>query len=140
MKHILKVALAAAVLSIGTALPALAQTIDDHIDFKASFPFYAGNERMPAGSYRITQPDMNSHQILIQRTDEKYSTFVDFVPSFSMQPRERTSVTFQKNGDVSYLSRIRVEGANYGIKLEPTKTELKAASVTAVMENASSGN
>ena len=140
MKHILKVALAAAVLSVGSALPALAQTIDDHIDFKASFPFYAGGERMPAGSYRITQPDINSDHVLIQSTDGDYSAFVDFVPTFSMQPREKTSVTFQKSGDVDYVSRIRLEGENYGMKLEPTKTELKASSETTAMERSTAGN
>ena len=140
MKHILKVALTAAVFSLGSTLPSLAQTIDDHIDFKASFPFYAGDERMPAGSYRITQPDINSDQVLIQSTDGKYATFVDFIPTFSEQPQVKSSVTFQKNGDVGYVSRIRVEGANYGMKFEPTKTELKVASNTAVMENSTSGN
>jgi hypothetical protein len=140
MKRTLKLALAAAVLSIGSALPAVAQTIDDHIDFKASFPFYAGDERMPAGSYRITQPDSNSDHVLIQSTDGKYGAFVDFIPTFSEQPHEKSSVTFQKNGDVGYVSRISVEGANYGIEIEPTKTELKASSETAVIERPISGN
>jgi len=140
MKHILKVALAAAVLSMGSALPAVAQTIDDHIDFKTSFPFYAGDERMPAGSYRITQPDINTDHILIQSTDGNYSAFVVFIPTFSDQPHEKSLVTFQKYGDLSYVSRISVEGENYGMKVDPTKTEQKALSDTAVIQPSTSGN
>lgn len=140
MKHILKVALAAAVLTMGSALPAVAQTIDDHIDFNTSFPFYAGDERMPAGSYRITQPDINSDHILIQSNDGNYSAFVEFIPTFSQQPHEKSFVTFQKYGDLSYVSRISVEGENYGMKVDPTKTEQKALSDTAVIQPSTSGN
>ena len=140
MKHTLKIALAAAALSMGSALPALAQTIDDHIDFKASFPFYAGDKQMPAGTYRITQPDMNSDHVLIESTDGSYSAFVDYIPTFSLQPREKTSVTFQKDGGIDYVSRISVEGENYGMRFEPTKTELKAASDATATERPTSGN
>ena len=40
-------------LSFG--MPAVAQ-IANGVDFTTSFPFYAGNAKMPAGAYTITQP------------------------------------------------------------------------------------
>jgi hypothetical protein len=45
-------------LSLLSVLPLAAQ-IDNGVNFTTSFPFYAGNARMPAGSYKITQSDMD---------------------------------------------------------------------------------
>ncbi len=129
----------AAVLTLGSALPLMAQ-IENSIDFTASFPFYAGNEKMPAGSYQITQPDMNADHVLIQSKNGNSSAFVEFVPTFSEQPREKSGVTFQKYGDVDYLSRISIEGENYGMKVDLTKAEQKAESATAAVEHSSPGN
>jgi hypothetical protein len=50
-----------------------------------------------------------------------------------------SDVTFHKYGDVEYLDRIWVEGQRYGMKVDPTKAELKAASTTAVAEHTVTG-
>jgi hypothetical protein len=39
------------------------------IDFTTSFPFYAGNAKMPAGSYKLTQADFDENVLLIESTD-----------------------------------------------------------------------
>jgi hypothetical protein len=139
MKNILKVAVAGAVLTLGTALPAMAQIDEGSIEFTTSFPFYAGNARMPAGSYKITQPDMNLHDVLIQNTAGN-SAFVEFIPTISEQPRENSAVTFQKYDGVDYLNRVWVDGGIYGMKVDPSKSELKAASAAADVENSTAGN
>ena len=110
MKSFYKVALATAVLVLGSALPVMAQ-IDNGMDFTVSFPFYAGNAKMPAGSYRITQTDVDVNELLIQSADGKYSAFVDFFPTRSPQPHTQSDVTF-KNMAVSTIwigsgSRVR---------------------------------
>jgi len=134
MKSFYKIALATAVLVLGSVLPAMSQ-IDNGIDFTTSFPFYAGNAKMPAGSYRITQTDVDTNQLLIQSADEKYSAFVDFIPTRSPQPHTQSDVTFQKYGSVDYLDRIWVEGQLYGMKLDPTKAEKKAAANAGPVEH-----
>jgi hypothetical protein len=48
-------------------------------------------------------------------------------------------VTFHKYGDVEYLNRIWVIGQQYGMKLEPTKAELNAASNTAAVDHTLAG-
>jgi hypothetical protein len=48
-------------------------------------------------------------------------------------------VTFHKYADVDYLNRIWVAGQRYGMKVEPTKAEQKAASTTPVIEHTVSG-
>jgi hypothetical protein len=134
MKSFYKVALAAAVLVLGSALPVMSQ-IDNGMDFTTSFPFYAGNAKMPAGSYRITQADFDANELLIQSADGKYSAFMEFIPTWSEQRHKQSDVTFQKYGSVDYLDRIWVEGQRYGIKVDPSKAEKKAAANAGPVEH-----
>jgi hypothetical protein len=133
MKDLLKVAVASLALTLGSALPALAQ-MDTAMGFKTSFPFYAGNAKMPAGSYKITQTDIDANDLQVQSADGKYSAFVDFIPMHAEAPHAHSDVTFHKYGNVEYLNRIWIVGQRYGMKVEPTKAELKVASTTAVAD------
>jgi hypothetical protein len=134
MKSFYKIALATTVLVLGSALPVLSQ-IDTGMDFTTSFPFYAGNAKMPAGSYKITQTDVDANELLIQSADGKYSAFVDFFPTRSEQPHKQSDVTFQKYGSVDYLDRIWVEGQRYGMRVDPTRAEKKAAANASPVEH-----
>jgi hypothetical protein len=49
--------------------------IDNGMDFTTAFSFYAGNAKMPAGSYRITQTDVDTNELSIQSADGKYPAF-----------------------------------------------------------------
>jgi hypothetical protein len=138
MKSLLKGTVATAALALASALPALAQ-IDNSMGFKTSFPFYAGDAKMPAGSYRVTQTDIDANDLQIQSADGKYSAIVEFIPMHAEQPHADSDVTFHKYGDVEYLNRIWVVGQRYGMKVEPTKAELKVASTTAVAEHTVTG-
>ena len=53
MKPELKSAMLAGALLLTFAMFARAQ-ITNEITFETAFPFYAGNAKMPAGSYRVT--------------------------------------------------------------------------------------
>jgi hypothetical protein len=139
MNNLLKMAIATSVLVLGSALPMMAQ-IDNGLNFTTSFPFYAGNAKMPAGSYRISQPDVDSQELLIQSADGKHSAFVDFIPTRSAQPHQKSDVTFHRYGSVDYVNRIWVEGQHYGMKVDPTKAELKNALSTTAVEHSVSGN
>lgn len=134
MKHLFKTVVMAAVLAIGSALPVMAQIVNG-VDFTTSFPFYAQNTRLPAGSYKISQPDNDDDTLLIQSIDGKYAVFVDFVPTQSEQPHSQSDVTFHKYGNVDYLNRIWIVGQNYGMKVEATKTEKKAAAAQQATEH-----
>jgi hypothetical protein len=134
MKNLYKVMLATGVLVMGSALPVMAQ-IENGIDFSSSFAFYAGNAKMPAGSYKITQADFDANELLIQSADGKYSAFVEFIPTWSGQYHKQSDVTFQKYGNLDYLDRIWVEGQRYGMKVDPTKAEKKAAANAGPVEH-----
>src|ERR1700747_605417 len=126
MKSFLKIAVGAAILALGSALPGMAQ-IDNSVNFTTSFPFYAEKAQLPAGSYKITPADVDAHALIVQSMDGKYSSRVQFIPMHSEQPHQQYAVTFQKYGDTEYLDRIWVEGQQYGMKVDPTKAELNTA-------------
>jgi hypothetical protein len=135
MKSFGRVAVKMTILCVLSAMPLVAQ-IDHGIDFTTSFPFYVGNTKMPAGSYRITQTETEASELLLIRSnDSKGSAYVDFIPTESVEPHAHSDVTFHKYGDTEYLNRIWVEGQQYGMKVDPTKAELKAALTVDVVEH-----
>ena len=121
-------------LSLLSVMPLAAQ-IGNGVVFTAPFPFYAGNAKMPAGSYGITQSDINSSVLQIRSEDGAYSAFVDFIPMHAEQPHSQSDVTFHKYGDTDYLNRIWIGGQKYGLKVDPTRAETKAAANANVVEH-----
>src|SRR3979490_1825003 len=121
-------------LSLLSVMPLAAQIVNG-VDFTTSFPFYAGNAKMPAGSYKITQSDMDESILQIQSNDGVHSALVEFIPTHSAQPHPHSDVPFHKYGDTEYLNRIWVEGQQYGMKVDPTKAEMKTAANANVVEH-----
>ena len=134
MKNLGKLVAGMGLLSLLSVMPLAAQ-IDNAVDFTTTFPFYAGNAEMPAGSYRVTQSDANTSVLLVQSEDGEHSAFVDFNPTHAAQPHRQTDVTFHKYGDTDYLNRIWINGERYGMKVDPTKAETKAATNANVVEH-----
>jgi hypothetical protein len=134
MKKISKLVVGMGLLSLLSVMPLVAQ-IANGVDFTTSFPFYAGNAKMPAGSYKITQSDMDEAILQIQSNDGVHSALVEFIPTHSEQPHPHSDVTFHKYGDTEYLNRVWIEGQQYGMKVDPTKAEVKAAAKATVVEH-----
>jgi len=139
MKNVSKIVVRMGLLSLLSVMPLAAQIVNG-VDFTTSFPFYAGNAKMPAGSYKITQSDMDVNILQIQSNDGVHSAFVDFIPTHSAQPHPHSDVTFHKYGDTEYINRIWVEGQEYGMKVDPTKAETKAAANANVVEHSLSAS
>jgi len=125
-------------LSLLSVMPLAAQ-IDTSVDFTTSFPFYAGNAKLPAGNYRVSQPDMGAEILRIQNIDEPRSAFVDFTPTQSLQPSRKSSVSFEKYGDTDFLDRVWIAGETYGVEADPTKVEATAAAGAKAAEHTASG-
>ncbi|RZU42180.1 hypothetical protein [Edaphobacter modestus] len=126
MKNVSKLIVSMGLLSLLSVMPLAAQIATSE-DFTTSFPFYAGNARMPAGSYRIIPSEEDGSILQIQSSDGVHAVFVDIIPTLSAQPHPHSDVTFHKYGDTEYLNRIWIEGQEYGMKVDPTKAETKAA-------------
>jgi hypothetical protein len=117
-------------LSLLSVMPLVAQ-IDNGVKFTTSFPFNAGDAKLPAGNYRAMQPDMDVDILQIENLDNSHSIFVNFDPTQSLRPHPNSAVSFEKYGDTDYLDRVWIEGQTYGIKADPTKVEEAAAAAAA---------
>jgi hypothetical protein len=134
MKNVTKRVVRIGLLTLLSVMPLAAQIVNG-VDFTTSFPFYAGNAKMPAGSYKITQSDMDESILQIQSKDGVHSALIEFIPTHSGQPHPQSDVTFHKYGDTEYLNRIWVAGQQYGMKVDPTKAETKAAASAKAVEH-----
>ncbi len=134
MNNVGKLVVKMGFLSLLSVMPLAAQ-IDNGVDFTTSFPFYAGDTKLPAGQYKVTQPDADDDLLLVESINGAHSVFVEFLPTQSAQPHRQSDVTFQKYGDTDYLNRVWIEGQNYGIKIAPGKVETKAAAGANAVQN-----
>jgi hypothetical protein len=121
-------------IALLSAIPATAQ-IDNAVTFDAPFAFYAGNAKMPAGSYRVTQPDLTSPLLLIETANGSHSAFVDFVPVDSPTVAPKTEVTFKKYGNADFLSGISLQGQGFGMQIQTSKAEENAAKAGAAVKH-----
>ena len=126
MNRLGKLVVGMGLLPLLSALPLAAQ-VDDGVDFTTAFAFYAGSTKLPAGSYKITQPDMNTHVLQVTSADGTKTIFVNFIPTESVEPYGKSLVSFHQYGDTDYLDRVSIKGEIDGVMVDPTKTELKAA-------------
>ena len=130
MNSLKKLIVPMGLLSILFAIPSVAQ-IANAVTFEAPAAFYAGNAKMPAGSYRVTQPDMDSNLLLIETADGSRSVFVEYEGVSSDTPHAETDVTFNKYGKVEFLSAIWVQGRKNGMQIMPSKVEQNTAKAAA---------
>lgn len=105
--------------------------ITNPITFETTFPFYAGNAKMPAGSYRVSPTDISGSLLLIEDSDGSHSAFVEFTPTQSDNPHQQSDVTFKKYGKVDFLDRLWIQGQTTGAEIIPEKAEQVAAKSTA---------
>jgi hypothetical protein len=140
VKNVCKLVVMTGLMFLSLTIPAIAQ-IANGVDFTTSFPFYAGNAKMPAGAYTITQPQGEDNLVLeIHSTSGSYSTFLDITPTEATNPHPQSDVTFNRYGTTDYLNQVWVSGQNYGLRVVPTKVEQNAASKAAAVSHSISAN
>jgi hypothetical protein len=82
---------------------------------------------MPAGSYSVTQPNVDDNLLLVEDASGSHSAYVEFVVAPSETPQAQTDVTFNKYGKVEFLSNIWIQGRNSEMQILPSKAEQNAA-------------
>ena len=117
-------------LSVLCAIPSLAQ-ITNSVKFNAPSAFYAGNAKMPAGTYTVTQPNADDNLLLIEDASGSQSAFVEYAIVHSETPHAQSDVTFNKYGNVEFLSAIWVDGRKSEMQILPSKAETNAAKAAA---------
>jgi hypothetical protein len=125
MNNVGKALIKMGLLSLLSVMPLAAQ-MDNGVDFTASFPFYAGDVKLPAGNYKVVRSDDNADILQIENKDDLHSVLVGFTPTESAVPHRESAVTFEKYGDTDYLDRVWIEGEEYGISVDPGRVETAA--------------
>jgi hypothetical protein len=97
------------------------------VRFTTPFPFYVANQKMPAGSYTATKPNINDDLLLIRGADWTHSAFVLYNVTQSFQPVAQGLVTFHQYGDADYLSSFTMTGQDTGMRIPESIAEEKAA-------------
>ena len=126
-------------LSVLCAIPAMAQ-INTRVKFDAPAAFYAGDAKLPAGSYTVSVPNEEDNFLLIQSTDGSHSVIVEYEITSSETPHTQSDVTFIKYGETEFLSQVWIEGEESGRQLVPSKTEQDAAKAAASERDSLSDN
>jgi len=97
------------------------------VTFTTSFPFYISGEQMPAGSYVMTQPDINSDYVLIRDTESSHSAFIFYTPIQRIGPIAQGEVTFRQYGDTDYLGEVTITGEKTGLTVPESPAEKRTA-------------
>jgi hypothetical protein len=95
--------------------------------FTTTFSFYVSGQKMPAGTYVMTQPNINSELVLIRDTDSSHSAFILYTPTLSTQPIAHGEVTFRQYGDTDYLSDVTLTGEETGLTVPESPAEKRTA-------------
>jgi hypothetical protein len=98
-------------LSVLCAIPTMAQ-IANKVTFDAPSAFYAGNAKMPAGSYTVTQPDADTNLLLIESASGSHSVFVEYEVVSSNTPSGSEKVTSNIGGGSADLVFSADAGTN----------------------------
>jgi hypothetical protein len=126
MKRLLNLACASAVLCLAFAIPVPAQ-INNAVDFTTTFPFYAGNTKFPAGSYKVTPVSFGGNILQIENANGSHSTFIEFTPTQAESVHKSSETGFKKYGTTEVLSTVWVGGQKFGMQIEVTKFEQSLA-------------
>jgi len=82
---------------------------------------------MPAGSYVMTQLDINSNVVLIWDTDSSHSAFILYTRTLSPEPIAQGEVIFRQYGDADYLGDVTVTGEKTGLTVPESPAEKRTA-------------
>jgi hypothetical protein len=142
MKSLQKLTFVATIFLIFAAIPSFAQ-LDGEVKFEAPFPFYAGDAKLPAGSYTITNVDNSEAYFQLRSADGTRTAFVQYMPADTVTAPAKNEITFSKYGDAEFLSLISVEGQTTQLQvLKSTAAQKIAANGAAEKQSseAKSGN
>jgi hypothetical protein len=95
--------------------------------FKASEPFFAGEAKLPAGTYTIRQEPESDQEWLISSDSGTHSAFVGTDPGDPITSNQKAEVTFQKYGKTLILKGFTVPGLQHTSIVQSSYAEKKAA-------------
>jgi hypothetical protein len=121
-KSVVLLALVGMTMLMG-GLPSFAQTTA--YNFHMASSFYAGNAKMPAGSYTLRQSGDDASLFELQNTASAHSVILETRQS-SKTSKGKPEVLFNKYGGTDYLEAVETSTGN-SIDIVPSAAEKLAA-------------
>jgi hypothetical protein len=103
MKKIGIFTFAACLVTLMGSLPAIAQVV--HVDFTMSSSFYAGNAKLPAGTYTLKQMPDESTFYDLQNSAGTHSVMLEARPS-SKTSSGKPEIVFNRYGTTEFLEGV----------------------------------
>ena len=122
MRKIKLLTFAAAVITLTSCLPAMAQV---KVTFTTPFSFYAGGAKMPPGSYTLRQQQDDPNLFEIQNTAGTHSVLLEGRSS-SKTTSGSPQVLFNRYGTAEYLEGVLTSAGN-SVDIETGVAEKVAA-------------
>ena len=102
MKKLTVFALAASITALVSSLPAMAQT---KVTFNMPSSFYAGNAKLPAGTYELRQMQGEPDAQILQNKAGTHTVMLDSRPS-TKTSSEKPELLFNRYGNTDYLEGL----------------------------------
>jgi hypothetical protein len=113
---------AALVLSLGAALTGPAAAQDQSVTVNIPFDFSANDQKLPAGTYRISlQAPQYLSFVDTQSTKKQYLMLVQ--PTGEQNSKDWGRMIFRRYGDSNYLYQVWMPGQGQGRQFVRTRTE-----------------
>ena len=125
-------------------LPVIAQNTWNgsklEVKFSAPTAFYAGDKKMPAGNYTVTQGAGLQANTMLIRGAGKNETYLEYQASVSQTPVTKTEVTLNRYGDKEYLNSIALpngpnDQSSWILQATPSAGEQAAAKAAAAAKH-----
>jgi len=122
MKKIIVFALTASFAAILSCLPIMAQS---QVTFNMSTSFYAGNAKMPPGTYTL-RPSSDEGVQILQNKAGTHTVLLDSRASSKTSSSGKPELLFNKYGNTDYLEGVTASNGN-SVDFAPTTAEKIAA-------------
>lgn len=123
MKKITVFALASSIVTLLSCLPTMAQT---KVTFTMSSSFYAGNAKLPAGTYVLRQMEGEQDAQVLQNKAGTHTVLLDSRTSSKTSSSGKPELLFNRYGDADYLEGMATPSGN-SIAFPPSTAEKIAA-------------
>jgi hypothetical protein len=107
--------------------PTAVQAQSLQMTVKIPFDFYVGDEKLPAGDYKIMQQGIAGSSALLILGQNKSHPLVLTTPITNRYPDRNTSIIFNKYAGDMFLSEAHWRGADIGRKLPASALERELA-------------
>jgi hypothetical protein len=112
-------------------LSASAQDLDPVAKANIPFAFYAGNQKMPAGTYTVSL-NLENRLTFLANTSDRKGIFLSGIPDD--QGGDETALVFEHTGNTYLLKELKGESLNVAFNIKKPASEIATSGVSSQVE------